>query len=135
MPAPVQDLDGLDQRPWTVVERPAHLLHLGHRRVVGNQDPATPQRGDQVPHHPPRLGDVEHRPVIASTLGAPRCGRCRACSETGRIHCVIRIAQLDVVATERLVPCRSRHVRLRPLGKVLPQLVAGDHRAAAQQSR
>ena len=30
MPAPVHDLDGLDERPRSVVQRAAQLLHLGH---------------------------------------------------------------------------------------------------------
>ena len=83
---------------------------------VGHQDPARAQGALGVLDDPPRLGQVEHDPV-----------------EPGLVDPVVDVADLDAVAVEHLLAEEGDHVGPGPVGEVLPQLVAGDHRAGPQQ--
>ena len=77
--------------------------------------PAGAQRLAGVRHHLPRLGEVEHHPV-----------------EVVLVDALVAVAQLDVVALERVGAEERAHVGARPVGEVLAQLVADDLRAPAQ---
>ena len=114
VPRAVEYLERRRHTEGTLLQSVTELGRLVDRRQVGTDQSARPQRRLGMGHHAPRFGQVEDDPVEAPLLDS-----------------LVDVAQLHpVVGT---VAHHGDHIVVGPVREVLPQLVADDRGAGAEQ--